>query len=385
MSALTTFTRIAVMALLYVAVSPAQARSPPPPNQLATTADTARAEGSAATVAAPADTNPTRPQTPATRSTPLSIPAVVVQPRLSGYFVGDVVTQRVLLEGDSTTDTPAVHLAPSRPTDTAAPIPAPGGKSAIATTERALARQHYTPVTLPSPGRVNTWFERRRTATDTDTSGRHWLIVEYQFLNAPKAVTAATLPAWLLTVKASAAAPPITLSIPAASLNIAPLSPPGSPHQVGTRDLRPYRVAPNIVTTPILHAIAITSTGLAVTIAAWLAWVLWRNKRAAAHQPFARALHELRAVSSDEPRAWQILHRAFDRVAGRVIQTATLPTLFERAPQLAPARRQIEAFFTQSNSSFFANGHSPSPRATRPPTQHRPTPPPTITPPLSTP
>ena len=130
--------------------------------------------------------------------------------------------------------------------------------------------------------------------------------------------------------------------------------------------MRPYRVAPNIVTTPILHAIAITSTGLAVTIAAWLAWVLWRNKRAAAHQPFARALHELRAVSSDEPRAWQILHRAFDRVAGRVIQTATLPTLFERAPQLAPARPQIEAFFTQSNSLFFANGHSPLPSGDAP-------------------
>jgi mxaA protein len=249
---------------------------------------------------------------------------MVVQPRPSGYFVGDVVTQRVLLEGDG------------------------------------------TPVTLPPPGRVNTWFERRRTTIETDTSGRHWLAVEYQFLNAPKAVTAATLPAWLLTVKASAAAPPITLSIPATSLNIAPLSPPGSPHQVGIRDLRPYRVAPDIVTTPLLHAIAISSSSLALTLAAWLAWVLWRNSRAATHQPFARALRELRAVASDEPRAWQILHRAFDRAAGRVIQTATLPTLFEHAPQLAPARPQIEAFFTQSNQLFFANGTSPPPSGATP-------------------
>jgi mxaA protein len=63
----------------------------------------------------------------------------------------------------------------------------------------------------------------------------------------------------------------------------------------------------------------------------------------------------MRALDDQEPRAWQILHRAFDRTAGRVIQRATLPTLFEHAPQLAPARAQIEEFFTQSNLLFFGS------------------------------
>jgi mxaA protein len=60
-------------------------------------------------------------------------------------------------------------------------------------------------------------------------------------------------------------------------------------------------------------------------------------------------------LGDHEPGAWQALHRAFDRTAGRVIQSATLPVLFERAPQLAPARAQIETFFAQSNLLFFGS------------------------------
>ena len=183
-------------------------------------------------------------------------------------------------------------------------------------------------------------------------------MVEYQFLNAPKAVTAATLPAWQLAVKATDSAAPITLDIPAASLNIAPLSPPGSPEQVGTRDLRPDHVSPDIDVIPIRHALAIAAGGLALTLAAWLAWVLWRNQHADATQPFAHALRELRTLPDDAPRAWQILHRAFDRSAGRVIHGATLPVLFERAPHLAVARAEIEAFFSQSTERFFAAASS---------------------------
>jgi mxaA protein len=61
----------------------------------------------------------------------------------------------------------------------------------------------------------------------------------------------------------------------------------------------------------------------------------------------------MRTLDEREPRAWQALHRAFDRTAGRVIQSATLPVLFERAPQLAAARERIETFFAQSSLMFF--------------------------------
>jgi mxaA protein len=62
----------------------------------------------------------------------------------------------------------------------------------------------------------------------------------------------------------------------------------------------------------------------------------------------------MRSLDDREPRAWQALHRAFDRTAGRVVQSATLPVLFDRAPQLSACRAQIEKFFLQSSARFFA-------------------------------
>jgi mxaA protein len=242
--------------------------------------------------------------------------AVVEQPRLTGYFVGDLLTQRVLLQRDG---------------------------------------QTLTPVTLPLPGRVSTWFERHLVTTTSDAALRRWLVIEYQILNAPPKLTSVALPGWQLAIKTSGGAPPMTLTVPSVSINVAPLSPPGSPEQVGTLDLRPDRLPPVIPTAPIRRAMALSAGALALTVIAWILWVVWRNRRAVATQPFARALRELSALDDGEPRAWQVLHRAFDRTAGRVIQSATLPVLFERAPQLVPARAQIEDFYAQSSLRFFAS------------------------------
>jgi mxaA protein len=241
----------------------------------------------------------------------LLLTATVDQPRPTGYFVGDLVTQRVLLD----------DLAPSA---------------------------------LPAGGRVNAWFERRQSTIVTDSGLHRWLLVQYQILNAPKAVTVVTLPQWQLPAKNGA-----TLKIPATQVNVAPLSPPGTPEQVGAGDLHPNHLPPPIETAPIRRAMALSASGMVLTLLAWLGWIIWRNRRAAATRPFAHALREMQSLSGAEPRAWQILHRAFDSTAGRVIQLATLPTLFERAPQLTPARARIEEFFTQSNRLFFGSPPSP--------------------------
>ena len=240
--------------------------------------------------------------------------AVVEQPRLTGYFVGDLLTQRVLLQRDG---------------------------------------QSFTPAALPANGRVSAWFERRGTTVVTDAALHRWLVVDYQILNAPPKLIDVTLPAWQLAAARSAGGAPATLRIPSVLINIAPLSPPGSPEQVGIRDLRPDRVSPVIPIAPIRRALALSSSALALTLLAWIAWVIWRNRRAVATQPFARALREMRTLDDREPRAWQALHRAFDRTAGRVIQSTTLPALFAKAPQLTPMRPQIEAFFQQSSLMFF--------------------------------
>jgi mxaA protein len=245
---------------------------------------------------------------PVLSAQPADIP-VVEQPRSTGYFVGDLVTQRILLDRDG----------------------------------RVLR-----PAALPRAGRVSTWFERRRTTIETDSALRHWLVAEYQVLNAPPKLTTVTLPAWVLRTGVDSA-----LKIPPASISIAPLSPPGSPAQVGTADLRPDRLPPVIATAPLRRATALSAGALALTLSAWFGWLFWRNRRARATQPFAHAWREMQALDDREPRAWQALHRAFDCAAGRVIHTATLPALFERAPELIPARARIEQFYAQSSLLFF--------------------------------
>jgi mxaA protein len=268
---------------------------------------------------------------PATIATPVeqsAIAAFVEQPRAAAYFVGDLLTQRVLLRS---------------------------------------AGGDLHPGTLPTPGRVSAWFERRNVMLETDASSRRWLVVQYQVLNAPQKLTPVILPGWTLATKGPGLVSKVVLNVPSSKINVAPLSPPGSPTQVGVADLRPDHLAPLIAEAPIRSAITLSASALALTVAAWLGWFLWRNRRAGTTQPFARAVHELRGLDDRDPRAWQVVHRAFDRTAGRVVQVATLPELFDRAPQLIPVREKIEHFFAQSSLLFFGEPGSllPSPAAPR--------------------
>jgi mxaA protein len=73
----------------------------------------------------------------------------------------------------------------------------------------------------------------------------------------------------------------------------------------------------------------------------------------------------MRQLDDREPLAWQAMHRAFDRTAGRVIQTSTLPALFDRAPHLGAMHVPIEKFFLQSSALFFGGGSSAEPISPR--------------------
>ena len=239
--------------------------------------------------------------------------ATLEQPRPFGYVVGDLLTQRVLLE---------LHGRP------------------------------FEPVTLPRAERVSAWLERRSPRIESTPDGRRWLRVEYQVLNAPQALTLVRIPAWDLQAKPGTDA----LRIGAWPISVSALTPRSAFAQGGLENLRPDRPTPSIATEPMRHRIVIWSSALILTLAIWLGWLLWRNWRASARQPFASALREICHVGEGAPEAWQALHRAFDRTAGRVTQTATLPNLFQRAPHLAPLRARIEQFFQQSSERFFGAG-----------------------------
>jgi hypothetical protein len=325
--------------------------------------------------------------------------AVVAQPRPFGYVVGDLLTQRVLLES---------------------------------------GRTSVEPAELPVPGRVGVWFDRRASRIEKRADGHRWLAVEYQVVNAPPALATIRLPAWQLKTKS----PAPTLQIAEWPISVGPLtqenipaedpsaaavaasatngSVPGATAasasaanapaadasaadapttnasagnasaaggsfaatapsestesdlsetlqavQQGAANLRADRAAPRITTESIRRRVLFWSAALVVTLSAWLGWLLWRNHLTATSQPFARAFLEMRGADDSAPQAWQALHRAFDRTAGRVVRPESLRELFGRAPQLVPLQPRIEQFFTQSSERFYGAGLPSNPVSVR--------------------
>jgi mxaA protein len=238
--------------------------------------------------------------------------AVVQQPRAFGYVLGDVITQRVLLQLDG---------APFEPK-------------------------------MPATQRVGVWLERRAARIESAADGRRWLVIDYQLINAPRLLTTISVPP-LLLVSARGDA---KLLVPEWSISVSPLTPHSAFDAAGLGELRPDRQAALIATAPIKRQLWLWLIALAATLTAWIAWTQWRNRLAALNQPFARAWHELQRLDANSAQAWQTLHRAFDRTAGRVMHADILPLLFERAPHLQPLRAQIEEFFAASSERFFGSG-----------------------------
>jgi len=232
--------------------------------------------------------------------------AVVQQPRPFGYVLGDTLTQRVF-------------LAPE-----------------------------FQPEALPPLERAGLWFARRSAVIKKGDDGRQWLIMDYQLVNAPQALMTVNLPAVTLKSKAGK-----VLTVSMWPISVAPLTPQHAFAKGGLQELRPDHPAPKVPTSTLQRQLQVWLTAFAVTVAAWLAWWVIRSIRAAANQPFARALREVRQAGDDSPDAWLALHRAFDRTAGRALQTSTLPALFKQAPHLAAERTAIEQFYSQSNLCFF--------------------------------
>lgn len=242
--------------------------------------------------------------------------ATVEQPRAFGYVIGDIATQRILLESH----------------------------------DRA-----FVPETLPTPGRANLWFERRAVRTEIDARGRRWLAIDYQLMNAPKAVALAPLPAMKLSARNAGD----VLQVDAWPVSVGPLTPEKPLARTGLGPLRPDRISVPAPPLATQRALALCLLALFITLALWLVWWRWRNWRAASLQPFAIASREIHHLDDTSPEAWHALHRAFDGTAGVALRAETLPLLFAKAPQLRPFQPRIEQFYAQSALRFFAGQPMP--------------------------
>lgn len=238
---------------------------------------------------------------------------------------------------------------------TAAPIEQPrpfGHVIGELLTQRVRLPNGFEPAALPGAARIGVWLERRPLRIETGADGQRWLVVEHQLINAPRERADVTLPALELRSSSGAA-----LTLPAFTVGVVALASGASAPELGS--LRPDRGAPQADTdTPRRRALALAAAA-ALTLALWAAWFFWRNARDAARRPFARAFRELQGLDAATPQAWQALHAAFDRSAGRVLHGGSLDALFRARPEFAVQRGPIERFYAQSATRFFDAGDTP--------------------------
>jgi mxaA protein len=245
----------------------------------------------------------------------LRVQAVTVEePRAFGYVIGDVLTQRILLN------------------------------------------QHDN-MAMPSTGRVGVWFERRNPRIEHDAQGESWLAIDYQITNAPQTLTTIMLPSLTLTVPDGSA-----LQVPEWPVSVSPLTPQTAFSTGDLQALRPDRDAPLRATAPLRRQMTWSIGLLALTLLAWFGWWQLRNRRDAARLPFARAWNELQRAKPAEKdaRGWICLHRALNETAGQVVHGGTLASLFAKAPYLQPLEPQLARFYQHSGERFFASRESPS-------------------------
>jgi mxaA protein len=202
---------------------------------------------------------------------------------------------------------------------------------------------------LPPTERAGLWFARRSSQIEQSADGQRWLVIDYQLINAPQALKTVNLPSVVLKSKAGND----TLVVPDWPISIAPLTPRSAFAKGGLQELRPDHPAPTLPTMQLRWQMEIWSAAFGLALAAWLGWWIVRSLRAAANQPFAHALREIRLAGDNSADAWLALHRAFDRTAGRALQLSTLPALFKQAPHFETQRAAIERFYDESNLRFF--------------------------------
>jgi mxaA protein len=232
---------------------------------------------------------------------------VVEQPRRFGHFLGDVLTQRLLL------DTPAVQPQ------------------------------------LPAADRVGSWFERRASRIETDADGRRWLTIEYQVINSPDVLSEVALPGLTVALPSGTA-----LRIPEWRISLGPLTPTVAGAAGDLRALRPDRTPPLVRTLDMRKRLYAWIGAWTASLGLWALWLVWRNRRDAEVQPFARALQQLERLGPDDDSAWVIMHHAVNETAGRVVQSGSLPALLQARAHLAPMRPDLENFYRQSGERFFA-------------------------------
>lgn len=251
--------------------------------------------------------------------------AVTVTPeRNFGYVIGDVLTQHILLP-DSFTQADLLELS--------------------------------------DVTRVSTWLERQAALIETPADSERVLILQYQIINAPPSIISVALPE--LTLAPASAEPRV---IPAWPFTLGPLTANLSQTDAAGIDsslpavdgilLKADRALAQLDESRPAERLRRALLLLALTLASWAGWYLWRNHHDKVRLPFAQAWHSLSSrrqrKHGDADSPWKTLHHAFNQSAGCVVNASSIDTLLETHDWLRPLEPRIRAFYDASAARHYA-------------------------------
>lgn len=234
----------------------------------------------------------------------------VIQPERShGYFIGDIIQQRVNLESSV-------------------------GVVAAKNIESGL--------------RINDYLYRLPTQ-EISIQRQTWLELRYQIINAPVQTESIALPAVLFVSNSGQ-----ELMLQPWSLTVSPLTTTDGEEAVS---LLPDRQALEIIQKPNNQLLLMSIVALAAVLVLWALWWLFRHFKDSHTLPFAQALREINKLPAAErdttADSWIALHHAFNKLGGKTVNHSNLDQFFQTVPWLGKHREAVTEFFAASSERFY--------------------------------
>ncbi len=242
---------------------------------------------------------------------PIAIADLQVQhpDRSYGYFIGDVLLQRVNLESSA---------------------------GAVSATD------------LESGLRINDYLYRLPNKTVT-IQKQQWLELRYQVINSPTQTETIALPAITFVTESGE-----EQLLQPWFFTVAPLTASGDGD---VSSPLPDRSALDVIDKPNMPLLKMGMISLLSVLGLWFLWWLIRHVKDSHTLPFAlarRTINKLPSAERDKnPQAWIALHRAFNDVAGKTISGNSLDQLYSAAPWIKQYEGKVEEFYTASSVRFF--------------------------------
>lgn len=234
---------------------------------------------------------------------------LVEQPaRAHGYFIGDVLLQRINLDSS----------------------------------DKPVTAKFDTEL------RINSYLYRMA-SKEVIVKEQTWLELRYQIINSPSEAKAIALPSVSFETASGTQE-----TIPAWEFTVTPLTAAGLQSELSPL---PNRRAVDVIDRHNGDKLKLYLAVLIATLALWLTWWVVRHFKDKHTLPFARAhrrIKRLPAADRDsDSSSWITLLHAFNSVAGKTISKSTVSQLFEAAPWLVEYRTSVESFYAASSARFY--------------------------------